>query len=136
MQCMELGRKTKNFILIGANALFFGVKLVKELGYGFNLHPDELIWMVALVTFLLFSFLPFKSKSIQTIKYIYLFLLTSTAIGTSIAEVFKPKDYFFLEILWLPFGIAAAVFHYSSSSKNEWSPAYIRKPKAEPQETA
>lgn len=121
---MELRRKTKNLILIGANALFFGVKLIKEFGYGFSLHQDEIIWMFCLGAFLLFYFIPFKSSSIKTIKHICLFLLTGTAIGTTLGEVFKPQDFFFLEMLWLPFGIAAAVLHYSSSKKDELSPAY------------
>ncbi len=133
---MDLSRKTKNLILIGANALFFGVKLLKEFGYGFTLSQDELIWMFSLGAFLLFYWIPIKHETIKTIKYVCLFLLTGTALGTTIGEVCRPQDFFFLEMLWLPFGIAAAAFHYRSSKNDELSPAYSYRQEKDAQKSA
>lgn len=118
---MNPSRRQKNQALACTNLLLAPVLLFHYYWYELPLSWLMLLWLIALGPVLLLAL--WVPATHARIRYVHmgLFLLTGTAIGFTVAALLHPQHAITpLHILWLPLGIAAAIFHYWPSKNDPY----------------
>ena len=118
---MKATRSTKNIVLCAANFALLFVVAPK-----FALNPDDLsdgmkVWMFG--SPIVIAAVMLTPATFQYVKAIHalLFLATGAAIGLTLGSLIRVPDSVTVgEILWLPVGIGAAVFHYWPSVNDKY----------------
>ncbi len=118
---MQASRKTKNLILCAANVALLLMVVPK-----FALNPNDVrdgmkVWMFGVP--IIAAAVLLTPPTFQYVKAIHalLFLATGAAIGLTFGSLIRAPDSLTIgEILWLPVGIVADVFHYWPSVNDKY----------------
>lgn len=118
---MNWTRRTKNLVLVGADLLLFLVlagKLLQEpekVSYGMTFWTFALPFIVVAVLIV-----PERAAAARSVHAV-LFLATGMAIGLTAGSALRGSEQLWTaELLWLPFGITAAVLHYWPSRRDRY----------------
>ena len=114
-------RRQKNVVLAIANMILVPIIWAKLLSFPDALGLGMKIWAIAAPAVALIVLLDRGPRQIVKSMHLGLFLCTGAAIGLTGGAILRSlESVWTAELIWLPLGIAAAVYHYWPSSSDEY----------------
>ncbi|MEM1264371.1 MAG: hypothetical protein AAGH76_18370 [Pseudomonadota bacterium] len=119
---MEPTRQRKNLVLCAALALLWPVLFYQYVSDATLLTDAKITWLVLTPIVIAVNFVVTRRMLLRGIADAALFLSVGAALGLTGASILKASETVtLLEYLWLPVGIAAAIFHYRPSSADPYT---------------